>query len=27
MLLYGLHHSWIGLSLCRFVAGRRLFQI
>jgi hypothetical protein len=20
MLLYGLHHSWIGLSLCRFVA-------
>jgi hypothetical protein len=21
MLLYGLHHSWIGLSLCRLVAG------
>jgi hypothetical protein len=27
MLLYGLHHSWIGLGLCRFVAGGRLMQL
>jgi hypothetical protein len=27
MLHYGLHYSWIGLSLCRFVACGRLIQL
>jgi hypothetical protein len=27
MLLYGLHHFWIGLSLCRLVASGRLIQL
>jgi hypothetical protein len=27
ILLYELHHSWIGLSLRRFVAGGRLSQL
>jgi hypothetical protein len=27
MILYGLHHSWIGLSLWCSVAGGRLIQL
>jgi hypothetical protein len=27
MLLYELHHSWIGFSLCRSVVGGRLIQL
>jgi hypothetical protein len=27
MLLFGLHHSWIGPSLRRFSAGGRLTQL
>jgi hypothetical protein len=26
MLLYGLHHSWVGFSVRRFLAGGRLFS-